>query len=335
MANNSAVQAISASFFYNCWTDAALALFIYDFILTLDSELMLFWTVGHVSGATILFLLNRYITLASQIIDNNTIPSSVESAFAVDVAACVLEALQYLPWAAFSALRTYALCPDPYRRLISASVFALSSVPIFTIMWTNLHGLSFVNDPVLGIIPINPISVGTVLRVDVVTRSSVIASNLVVLCVTWLRTYETAKLSLRRLGKRSFASILLLDGTMYFLPLLVLSTLQMTFTLIGVSGAGVSWCLADNLQVDDNAHFPTSVIVYLEEPLTSILTSRFLIDLQKAQRKLAGSSRSVSLGEIAFQPQSSGNTSRFIGSLGAQISFHEVDEGENEAEVAS
>ncbi|TBU42224.1 hypothetical protein BD309DRAFT_991840 [Dichomitus squalens] len=165
MANNSAVQAISASFFYNCWTDAALALFIYDFILTLDSELMLFWTVGHVSGATILFLLNRYITLASQIIDNNTIPSSVE--------------------------------------------------------------------------------------------------------------------------------------------------------------------------VDDNAHFPTSVIVYLEEPLTSILTSRFLIDLQKAQRKLAGSSRSVSLGEIAFQPQSSGNTSRFIGSLGAQISFHEVDEGENEAEVAS
>ncbi|EJF59779.1 hypothetical protein DICSQDRAFT_171742 [Dichomitus squalens LYAD-421 SS1] len=80
---------------------------------------------------------------------------------------------------------------------------------------------------------------------------------------------------------------------------------------------------------------PTGVILLLEEPLTSILTSRFLIDLQNAQRKLAGSSRSVSLGEVAFQPQISGNTSHFIGSLGAQLSFHQVDEGYNEAEDAS
>lgn len=69
--------------------------------------------------------------------------------------------------------------------------------------------------------------------------------------------------------------------------------------------------------------------------LTSILTSRFLIDLQKAQRKLAASSRSVSLGEIEFQPQTSRNTSRFIGSLGAQLSFHEDDDVENEVEDAS
>lgn len=46
----------------------------------------------------------------------------------------------------------------------------------------------------------------------VVTRSSLIASDLMVLCITWLRTYETAKLSFHGLGKRTFASILLLDG---------------------------------------------------------------------------------------------------------------------------
>ncbi|TBU29421.1 hypothetical protein BD311DRAFT_661177, partial [Dichomitus squalens] len=238
------------------------ALFSYDFILTFESEVTLFWEGGHLSGATILFLLNRYITLASQVIGYIT----ASSAFPIEVASNVLGGLQYLPWAAFSEFRTYALCPHPYRWPISASVFALSSVPIVTDMWVRLYGLTVVNDPVLGIAFTNPISASTILK-----------------------------------------------------ALLVLSTLQMTFTLTGVS-------------VADNAYsLPTSVIAYLEEPLTSILTSRFLIDLQKAQRNLAGSSQSVSLGEVGFQPETSGNISRFIGSLGAQLSFHEIDE-ENEVE---
>ncbi|TBU54395.1 hypothetical protein BD310DRAFT_828110, partial [Dichomitus squalens] len=237
------------------------ALFAYDFILTFGSEVTLFWKGGHLSGATILFLLNRYITLVSQVFSNTPVPS----AFSGDVAATVLESMQYLPWAAFSALRTYALCPHPYRWPISASVFALSSVPIVTEIWGNLYGLTVVNDPVLAITFINPISASTIMK-----------------------------------------------------ALLVLSILQMTFTLTGVAAT------ADTNDI-------TSIIALLEEPLTSILTSRFLIDLQKAQRKLAGSSRSVSLGEIAFQPQTSGNTSHFIGSLGAQLSFHGIDE-ENEVE---
>ncbi|TBU54372.1 hypothetical protein BD310DRAFT_936002 [Dichomitus squalens] len=320
MADNPDVQVASENFFQNCWTFAALTLFFYDCILTFDCEVTLFWKGVHLSGATILFLLNRYITLATQLITNVSVPSpSVESVFSGDVATTVLDSLQYIPWAAFSALRTYALCPDPYRWLLSASVFALSLVPIVTIMWGNIYRLSVVNDPVLGLIPINAISASKNMKLEVVTRSCMIASDLVVLCVTWVRTYETAKLSLRSLGKRTLTSILLLDG-MCYRALLVLSTLQMTFTLTGV---------------DENANFPTSVIVYMEEPLTSILTSRFLIDLQKAQRKLAGSSQSVSFGDLAFQPQTSGNTSRFIGSLGAQLSFHKVDEEENEVEDSS
>ncbi|EJF58117.1 hypothetical protein DICSQDRAFT_173213 [Dichomitus squalens LYAD-421 SS1] len=96
----------------------------------------------------------------------------------------------------------------------------------------------------------------------------------------------------------------------------------MTFTLIGVAERDTSG--------------PTSVIALLEEPLTSILTSRFLINLQKAQRRLEDSSSgSVSLGEVAFQQQMSRNTSRFIGSLGGQLSFHEDDREENDVEYTS
>ncbi|TBU29458.1 hypothetical protein BD311DRAFT_661376 [Dichomitus squalens] len=74
----------------------------------------------------------------------------------------------------------------------------------------------------------------------------------------------------------------------------------------------------------------SSAISILEIPLTSILTSRFLISLQKFQRKTMGSSTDVSLGEVVFQPQTS---SRFIGSLGAQLSVYEDDDGENDSET--
>ncbi|TBU55130.1 hypothetical protein BD310DRAFT_826441, partial [Dichomitus squalens] len=95
------------------------ALLAYDYIITFNSEVTLFWMGGHLSGATILFLLNRYVTLAERIVSVSSFPYSVEvclptvsSSF---VATVVLRAVQYLPWAAFSTLRSYALCPDPYR----------------------------------------------------------------------------------------------------------------------------------------------------------------------------------------------------------------------------
>ncbi|EJF58115.1 hypothetical protein DICSQDRAFT_173211 [Dichomitus squalens LYAD-421 SS1] len=166
MADNSEAEAIFEVFFTEYWIAAAIALLVYDYILTFSYEVTLFWMGGRLSGATILFLLNRYVTLAAQIV--NVVP------------------------------------------------------------------------PLLSV--------------------------------------EVAE-----------------SGTASL----------------------------------------TSVIAILEEPLTAIITSRFLIDLQRTQRKLAGSSRSVSLGELEFQPQTSRNTSRFIGSLGAQLSLHEDGNEENEVEDTS
>ncbi|TBU39382.1 hypothetical protein BD309DRAFT_969815 [Dichomitus squalens] len=187
-------------------------------------------------------------------------------------------------------------------------------------MWGNLYKMSFVDDPKLGMIPTNPISSSTQLKLEAATRSSMIASDFLVLCVTWYRTYETAKLTLRSLGNKTFASILLLDGTTYFLLLLLSNILRMTFTLV-----------EHNTLVND----ALTAAAVLEWSLSPILTSRFLIDLQKAQRKLEASSRSFSLGELEFEPQASRNTSRLIGSLGAQLAFHGDEDEANEMEDAS
>ncbi|EJF62731.1 hypothetical protein DICSQDRAFT_169120 [Dichomitus squalens LYAD-421 SS1] len=45
------------------------ALFFYDYVLTFWSEGALFWKPCRVNAATVLFLLNRYIPLAYQILN--------------------------------------------------------------------------------------------------------------------------------------------------------------------------------------------------------------------------------------------------------------------------
>ncbi|EJF59671.1 hypothetical protein DICSQDRAFT_171848 [Dichomitus squalens LYAD-421 SS1] len=47
---------------------AALTLFLYDCLVTIDSEVTLFWLPGRVNGAVSLFLVNRYFTLVAQIL---------------------------------------------------------------------------------------------------------------------------------------------------------------------------------------------------------------------------------------------------------------------------
>lgn len=54
------------------------ALLVYEFILTFDSEINLFWKGAHLSGPSILFIMNRYLTLASQALGATPVPFSVE-----------------------------------------------------------------------------------------------------------------------------------------------------------------------------------------------------------------------------------------------------------------
>ena len=55
-----------------------LALIVYEYFLTFFSEVTFFWKLGGFSGVTILFLLNRYITLTLQIMYLVPEPSSFQ-----------------------------------------------------------------------------------------------------------------------------------------------------------------------------------------------------------------------------------------------------------------
>ena len=66
--------------------------------------------------------------------------------------------------------------------------------------------------------------------------------------------------------------------------------------------------------------------------MTSILTSRFLINLQEVKQRLAGSNRSLS-EELQFQHGTSRNSGGFIDSFGGEISFDGDNVGDNEEEA--
>ncbi|TBU37965.1 hypothetical protein BD309DRAFT_875354, partial [Dichomitus squalens] len=127
-----------------------LALFVYDFLITFGDEVNLFWLPRRLNGPSILFFLNRYLALTVQLYGFTPKPASHEVYFRYSVNAwytafAVIASLQIIPWAAFSALRSYALCPSPHRMAISTAVFALFSVPFVVnmIVRTLIHILHY------------------------------------------------------------------------------------------------------------------------------------------------------------------------------------------------
>ncbi|KAI0760278.1 hypothetical protein C8Q74DRAFT_1208713, partial [Fomes fomentarius] len=138
------------------------AFLIYDYVITFGQEVELFWTMK-LTGASVLFFANRYITLTFNIMglaalapfSSNQVPH-MENADQSSSCASFTRALggvsyfQYVIWAAFSGLRAYALSR---HRPLSAFVFLLMLVPAAVNYGVQFaFGLTGENDPILGCI---------------------------------------------------------------------------------------------------------------------------------------------------------------------------------------
>ncbi|TFK91078.1 hypothetical protein K466DRAFT_483510 [Polyporus arcularius HHB13444] len=170
------------------------ALIVYDQLLTFDREVRLVWR-RKVTGATVLFLLNRYFLLArflvifgaygisSQEVSSSATDSPVRLYSCVQsvLAGEVLQTAPYLIWAAFASLRVYALTDHLWW--LAAIVFFTSCMPLAT---------------------------NTVMLL--LTRSSVIIGDMIVLGVSWQKTYSTWRVAKSAAIKASFAATILRDG---------------------------------------------------------------------------------------------------------------------------
>ncbi|KAI0636374.1 hypothetical protein C8Q77DRAFT_1154324 [Trametes polyzona] len=128
---------------------AMFALLSYELLITFDREVEYFWSMPF-SRTTVLFLLNRYISLPKYPVTLTSYVPVSQMRYVCALSypimmpcrdlrtSCmllirlgeVLEIIPYIVWALFSAMRTHALTAQEWR--LSVLVFVLLCVPVGT-----------------------------------------------------------------------------------------------------------------------------------------------------------------------------------------------------------
>ncbi|KAH9836077.1 uncharacterized protein C8Q71DRAFT_760428 [Rhodofomes roseus] len=122
------------------WCGAAsAALLFYDYTLTLPREVRCIWTRSF-SGATLLFLVNRYFTMlvvalniCSLALSGSSVSSNRpahEFCFVLSRINQAMSVVFALVNAAFHSLRVFAICPNKIRKIVFSVVFVLEMIPI-------------------------------------------------------------------------------------------------------------------------------------------------------------------------------------------------------------
>ncbi|TBU47599.1 hypothetical protein BD309DRAFT_1016241 [Dichomitus squalens] len=270
MASSQTIQLIteyaSATRDDYCFTAAAV-MFTYDAILTTGDDVRCFWG-RRVTGAAVLFWLNKYLTI---LLCFWSISGDLKMS---DKGTSAMFYVLFLPAA---GMRVYALSKS---LLLSSAAFVLCTVPLGINLAVFHFGLT----------------------VTIVSRSCLIAGDFLALCVTLVTLYRRYA-AIRHAGapKATLSNVLLVDGTIYFLILVVLNVLHLAFTLI-------SFDLPFLEDAGDLGQFVTII--------SPLLISRFLLHLQSANLRTIGRGSSQALmtshdSSIIFE--------RVVGPIGASI----------------
>ncbi|TFK82550.1 hypothetical protein K466DRAFT_603591 [Polyporus arcularius HHB13444] len=241
-----------------CFSISTCAFFIYEFIITFDREVELFWK-GRATGASILFLFNRYLPLITQLLYLAEYTTATISAEHMEVGIARLTSANY---------HSCALFVKADGVIVLAQYFPWAFI--------------------------------------IISRTCLITADIILVVVTWTTLpRRTVDLSFKG---RTFAGVLLRDGIAYFLVLLTMNVLHMAFSLGSIlSNADIS------------------EITVFTEPVTAVLVSRFLIDLQEANRKAVDQTSLVNPSST-LSANDTLHFANFANSFGASIAVPGVEE---------
>ncbi|OCH88020.1 hypothetical protein OBBRIDRAFT_115613 [Obba rivulosa] len=240
---------------------AACIVIFYEHMITIFDEYEIIWCRKR-TGATLIFLLNRYCTLL----------------FAITLL------LTLFDW------RTDEVTLVPVGTNLYSDVET----------WFNTISL-----PILGTVCTGNtnISVETGNELLIATRACTIASDLLVLIITWSSTYKIKRDADKANVKASLVTFLLRDGTFYFIILLALNTMHMAFYLTNTF-VNISWFIV---------------------PISSILISRFLLNLRQVYLPARNESGRPSFVRSVHNSESHMSdvrfASTFIGNMGAPLDY--------------
>ncbi|KAH9945400.1 uncharacterized protein BXZ73DRAFT_96391 [Epithele typhae] len=276
-------------------TVAGCVFFLWEAVLNLGREVDLFWQ-RPTSGASVLYFANKYIFLLYSILNLVTFDTSLTNNLYV--------ISSYMVWGTFSSLRALALT----RSLILAvGILLLALVPVGINAVRYGFDFNAANDPILGCV------FGNTLPSNLPPISSLITVDFTLIGVTWWKIYAQARWSKVILARPTLSTVLLRDGTIYFIILLIMNALHMTFTLTTLSQEGTN--IVSNLGI-------------FTDPVTAVLVSRFLLNLQEVNQRSAHICTDSRLHDEleGTDPHAPGSTLNFVRVVGSLSSSLEPDD---------
>ncbi|KAM5541472.1 hypothetical protein V8D89_005026 [Ganoderma adspersum] len=277
-ASNASIVAMYTSLAINSYGRVASAAFVlYDYVITFDREFEMFWmetfSRRKVTGATALFVVNRYLVLFLRLLNLlGFAPMSDTRCGRMAKMALAFTLLQYVPWAVFAGLRAYALSR---HKAVSIFIFILSMVNVATNLSLFPLGFTGYVDPLFGCTVIDPVSLDLSRKFVIICRTCFILADILLICITWFTISWRSMLD--SVGRKDFLSlgeVMLRNGTTYFVALLFLHGLHLTLSLCSIHVAlqGLSY----------------GYVTVFTEVVEAALVSRFLLDLQVAHRQALG-----------------------------------------------
>ncbi|RPD59065.1 hypothetical protein L227DRAFT_654438 [Lentinus tigrinus ALCF2SS1-6] len=278
---------------------AASVLFFYDAFITFDREVACFWTAKW-TGASPLFFANKWILILGYtmvLVGFASFPSD-HSCSIFQRATFIFEVLQLAPGGVFSALRAYILSKN---KLLGLLVLILSLVPVGANLVRYGYDFAGENLPPFGCLRTDSTTVAINLRVLLISRIPLIIADILLIGITWTKLSSREALQGLRQSKRlSLSDVLFRDGTVYFVVLFVMNVLHLVLSATALAAT------------DDGG----SYVTIFTGPITAILISRFLLQLQEANRIVVRVNPDDPLHSLR-DPYDS--TPDFIASLGAFI----------------
>ncbi|KAI0695058.1 hypothetical protein C8T65DRAFT_744167 [Cerioporus squamosus] len=271
---------------------AASVIFLYEVIVTFDREVACFWTARKRGLSALLFLANKWITVTvsaltlAQLASFSSVqrfvsffefPSDaghsaldVRSCTSFSLAGTAMSILQNVPGAVFSALRGYVLSRS---KLLGLIIIILSLAPVGANLAQFGYHISGELFPPFGCAVTDEttesIDLKRKLSIVLSSRVPLIIADVLVIYITWTKLSSRDTLRGVRQSKRlSLSDILLRGGTIYFIALFILNVLHLILSVNAVV------IFADG----------GSYITTFTAPITAILISRFLLELQEADQ---------------------------------------------------
>ncbi|RPD53393.1 hypothetical protein L226DRAFT_527156 [Lentinus tigrinus ALCF2SS1-7] len=286
---------------------AASVFLLYEYVITLDREVNSFW-YGAPTGACVLFMTNRYFNVAVNVVGLVEFGHFSDQRCAViQYIATLLLTQPNLKLRIDGKSTGSAILHDLPSMgggvILSTFIFLLALAPLPINAARFSFDLTGVNDPQWGCFAQDSTPSSLQLKFIIISRACLIVSDIFLIGLTWwaLPRHTISFATLRKTGV-SLTTVLLRDGTLYFGILLIMNALHLVFSLSSM------------FSFTSNG---ASNVTAFTEVVTAVLVSRFLLNLQEANKAAIMGMESVSMGQLSTIPD--GKTlsfARVMGSIG-------------------